>query len=48
VYVHFCSADMIIIFCITFLDASMSPFSGIFPVTRSDWATESPAGHPIL
>uniref|UniRef100_A0A0A9D009 Uncharacterized protein n=1 Tax=Arundo donax TaxID=35708 RepID=A0A0A9D009_ARUDO len=31
----------------SFLDVSVSPFSGIFPVTRSDWATESPAGHPI-
>lgn len=35
-------------FGITFLDVSVSPFSGSFPVTRSAWATESPAGHPIL
>jgi hypothetical protein len=35
-------------FGITFLDVSMSPFSGSFPVTRSAWAIESPAGHPTL
>lgn len=39
---------MITHFLITFLDASTSIFRGCFPVTRSDWTTDSPAGHPLL
>ena len=43
-----CSTEKSHVLWYTFLDVSVSPFSGSFPVTRSAWATESPAGQPML